>query len=379
MGAKPDFDNASLWDVRKDVVVFDEHFRPEKTLPSGKKIPARDFKKPDLETIARNCNDRDAKGLPAALVLGHTTDDSDEKAQPEIVGYDRNFRVEFDAALGKNVIKVDRYLRRERAREAEQYPRTSVEHWINQDFLDPIALVKRTPKLDIPQWHYARRTGEVVNRYSMESDMAGDPTGTPDAAAPNPQLKEMVMACLKECLADPQCMKMIAGGMSMPSPTNGAALAAAPYTADTADVERFASEAEKIRYTRQQAEIDRLKKEAEDLKTRHARADAESAVKQLLFEGIDLSPEYEVQELLRRTDPKDREAYLKNVRERYQRAPVGGDLLRTYDPTAEVDRNRKGDDGPTESETMRAVQYMRKSGKNDFDEALKHVREKKTA
>lgn len=366
----PDFDNAALWDVRKGVVVFDEHYRPEKSLANGKKIPARDFKKGDLECIARNCNERDSKGLPAAVVIGHTNDGDDETSQPEIVGYDRNFRVEFDPKLGKNVIRADRFLRRERAAEAEKYPRTSVEHWINQDFFDPIAIVRRTPKCDIPQWHYTRKRGETVDRYTLESDMA-DPTQAPDAAAPNADLKNMVMQCLKECLSDPQCMQMIAGGGAMPGPTNGAMPAAQPYTAEA---ERFASDAEKIRYTRQQSEIESHKKEIEELKTRHARADAEGMVKQLLFEGYDLSPEYEVQELLRR-DSAGRESYLKNLRERYQRAPVGGDFMPTVGP--DVVRHRNGSGAMTEDESELVVRHMRKTGENDPEKALKAVRERK--
>lgn len=386
MSARPDFDNATLWDVRRDVVVFDEHFRPEKTLPTGRKIPARDFKKADLEKIARNCNDRDTKGLPAALVLGHTTDDDSEKAQPEIVGYDRNFRVEWSEQLGKNVIKADRYLRREKAREAEQYPRTSVEHWINQDFLDPIALVKRTPKLDIPQWHYTSRKGELVERYSMESDMANDPTSAPDAAAPNPELEAAMMKCVMACLQKPEVQKMLAGGQAMPSPTNVAAPDAQPYTAD-GDVERFASDAEKIRYTRQQTEIDRQKAELADLKTRHAREKAEAKVKQLLYEGFDLGGADEKERNVRaekmvqkftRLSAEEAAEYEAEIRECYQRAPVGGDMLRTYEPDSQ-NRNVRRPDELSEEDLDAALKHQRRTGEKSFDVALKHVREKRTA
>lgn len=372
MSAGPDFDNLSLWDVRRDVTVFDEHFRPEKTRGDGKKVPARDFKKADLEAICKNCNERDAKGLHAAVTIGHTTDAEDETEQPEIVGYDRNFRVEYDERLKKHVIKSDRFLRRERVAEAEKYPRTSVEHWMNQDFFDPIALVRRTPKCDIPQWHYARRRGSEISRYTMEGDMA-DPTEAPDAAAPNPELEAMVMKCVMSCL---EKMKMTAPAAA--SPTNGAPPAAAAYAAPTTDVDRFASEAEKIRYTRQQGEIDRLKKESEEMRATHARAGAEAQVKQLLYEGYDLDPEYEVQELMSR-DVGGREKYLKNVRDRYQRAPAGGEMLRTWEPPGVERHQRRADDGPTEAETDLAVKHMRKSGEADFDTALKHVRERKTA
>lgn len=417
MSASPNFDDPSLWDIRRGVVVFREHYRPEKQVKDGKgavvkTVPARDFKLEDLQTIVKNCNDRDRIGLPAAVTIGHTTDENDEGKQPDIVGYDRNFRVEWSERLGKYVIEADRYFHRERAEEAEQYPRTSVEHWINQDFFDPIAIVKRTPKLDIPQWHYLRRRHGDVVRYTMEDDAMPDPTQAPDAKTPSGDLKELVMQCLKECMADPafrqqysqpsdkvdpeKAKKILEDDSAQGHPLTekqkgmfGAAAGRAEKNAmsQTNDAERFASEAERIRYTRQQEQIDSQGKELAALKERHRREKAEATVKQLLYEGYDFGgttaedrtkrTERAVQKFMRLDDAEARE-YEAEIRECYQKAPVGGSPLSVYDPTAELDRQRRPRQDTvlpeSEADCEALTKHMRKTGESDPVKAWKEVK-----
>lgn len=193
MGVEPRFDDPSRWEVLTARNVFDEHTDERK----GKSV--RRFTRADLDEIARRCNVRDRKGQCCPLTLGHTRDDAPEKDQPEIVGYARNFRVAYDERLGRHVIRADYYLRRDRAREAREYPNVSVEYWPDGRFFDPIALLRRTPQRDLGQWTYHRKQAgtAAVIRYAMGDKPVADeredereedkgPAGPPDKDAPPP-------------------------------------------------------------------------------------------------------------------------------------------------------------------------------------------------
>ena len=176
-------------------VVFDEH--DEHHPATGQLL--RTFGRQDLEEIARACNERDARGAWCPLTLGHMVRDqydasgaltyrAREEEQPDTVGYARNFQVSLDPTSGKHVITADYYLRPDRYQEALTYPRTSVELWPQRIF-DPIALLRRTPRLDIPQWTYARscypgQPGTIL-RYQREDYSMPAPPG-PTNGMPSP-------------------------------------------------------------------------------------------------------------------------------------------------------------------------------------------------
>ena len=378
----PDFADTSRWAPHANVNVFREHEIKDR---AGKIVRAVD--KAKLDTICRNLNVKDSQGQLCAITIGHTIDDehddqgklifkAKETDQPQIAGYAREFKVCYDGALKAFVIRAGKwYIDRAKEAEAKSYPRVSPEWWPKGDLLEPISIIRRTPRLDLGQWCYTRNGQRI--RYAMgEWDMP-DPVAAPDAAEADGQLEEKIMRCVMRCLKDPEVLKMMAtpAAPAAPGPLNAAAPAApAPES------ERFANEAEKIRYTRQQGEIDRLKAEAAEIKLTYSRAGAESTVKQLLYEGFDVGGADEKQRAERtermvqkfmRLEPKERGEYEAEIRECYQRAPVGGPMLRTYEPQA----GRQESDEPSEQETMAAVQYMRKSGK-DWDEAIKFVRKK---
>lgn len=171
----PDFTNATQWERRPGVNVFDEH---ERKLTRRKKVDGKDvdesvtvqFKKHDLEQIAAECNERDRTGNFCALSLGHTLDGRPEIEQPPHVGYARQFYVAYDNTLKRYVIRATYYIRRDRLGAAVEFPRTSVEYWHDRKFFDPIALLRRTPARDLGQWTYALDRGEVLPISVLGSD-----------------------------------------------------------------------------------------------------------------------------------------------------------------------------------------------------------------
>ena len=204
------------------------------------------WQKPHLEYVARKTNERASQGVLPTLNVGHTLWSPDgqmlpEKDQPEPVGYAKNFRVTFDPDKGKHVVVADYHIRRDKEAYARSFPRTSVELWPGDWFFDPVALLRRTPRLDLKQWTYTRASdGRRVIRYSME-DYAMDqhlppvppapPTGTPAPQVPptpqapvdTPEHHARVHHFMKHVFGHPHVHYMMHHYGMPPVPAEGAA------------------------------------------------------------------------------------------------------------------------------------------------------------
>jgi hypothetical protein len=155
------------WIKVPDQTVFMEHDRTDR---EGRLLERVDSSR--LEAIAREMNKRDSRGQLCPLTFGHTDDEAPEASQPAHRGYAREFKAVWDEKKNRWVLKATWYIRQKDYDEARSYPNVSPEYWHQDGILDPISLLRRTPKLDLGQWIY-RRKGRVC-RYAMESDMAED-------------------------------------------------------------------------------------------------------------------------------------------------------------------------------------------------------------
>ena len=201
-----ELDDPDKWVFCDDVPVFDEHdehqcpgcqkgmsdrpFRCQKCGQASRLV--RRFGKVDLEEIAAGCNVRDGQGNLCPLTIGHMADGVPEKQQPELVGYARKFWVGYHPGLKRNVILARYQVRKDRYDDARTYPRSSVELWLRDRFIDPIALLRRTPQRDLGQWVYSKGGDKLC--YSMEASM--DPAKPPDANDPD---AEMCAKFIKAC------------------------------------------------------------------------------------------------------------------------------------------------------------------------------------
>ncbi len=426
MSVDPRFDDASLWEVFPGRNVFDEH---EATDPAtGVKVKI-DRKR--LEKIAAQMNER-SQAQPCPLTKGHTVphqydDDgklirpSREEEQPVTLGYARNFTVAYDDSLARHVLRADFHLDRTKADDAKTYPRPSVEFWPRMNEITPIALLRRTPKRDLGQWIYDRR-GPCL-RYSMEAAAMDepaekkpengptDPTTPPDAAAPDMQMRETILQCLRELLPG-----MVQQAMQ-PPPTAAlqeAAMPAEPEVPGAAEVEDgkeevAAGEEEEVegeeeeeasgkkkkppvpyaRDTDMSAEqVARYERELDtERKARKATEDRVAVIERrervMRYErgfeekGIG-DPKHEVARSIGGKKVADFsqaefDEYLKlfDDLERYARAPVGGSMIRTVTP------NPEGNGRMTEAELPQVLHFMREGLAKDEKAALKMVREAK--
>lgn len=159
--------------------VCDEHGNPVKDASGEiqREKVVHKFSKDVLEKIASRCNARDAAGDFCPITIGHTIKDpqAPEKSQPEPVGVARNWRTEWDEPHAKWMLKADLYFRREKYAEAETYPRTSVELWPNHYEIDPVAIIRRTPKRDTGSWAYSLDNGSYSQHFSRFDSRTGRP------------------------------------------------------------------------------------------------------------------------------------------------------------------------------------------------------------
>lgn len=159
-------DAYTVWPGR---VVFDLHDEHD---PSGRLL--RRFDEPALREIASRCAARDARGAWCPLTIGHTVPGAPETHQPESVGYARNWRVGPDPVTGRPALLADFHIRQDRLAEAQTYARVSVELWPKDLIIDPVALLRRTPRLDVPQWVYGRE-GQSLSKEQGNSPQEGSP------------------------------------------------------------------------------------------------------------------------------------------------------------------------------------------------------------
>ncbi len=246
------------YEVEPDVPLFDAH-----TDYDEKGEPLRVFDEKKLRQIADECNER-AKRTgdlspfgPGHLLYdqkdpktGMVTYKAKETDQPPVWGFFHNFRVgEFGPEKVKAIL-ADMLVRKDKRDEAMTYPRRSVELWAKSNFIDWVALLRRTPQRDLGVLTHS--AGDFKVCYAMEASMpdpttpptdkppapaappappapaapAAQPAVTPAAVAgPEgvpPEFHQYFKACMQHAAAHPQ------GYAASPGPTNGAMPAAQP-------------------------------------------------------------------------------------------------------------------------------------------------------
>lgn len=325
------FDQAADWVVRDAVPVFAEH---EKTTRAkdGTEETVR-FDRDALQEIADNCNRRESEtGDACPLILGHIPTDAAEMDLGDIVGYARKFRVGRFGPAQKLGILATFYFLKEKYDAAMQHPRRSVELWTRDQIIDPIALLKRTPQLDLGLLTYQRNYSSKHKRYLYAM---GDDPMEPDAMQQFmkaiqdgfAQLGQKLDACM------PQQNSAMASGTNTALPEGGQA----PQTyvkspeAPPADPEkaRMVKESESIlvaqyqkRAEEQDARIKALEAKETEAVKRYQKSQRERDLIQLEAEGFKLDRANELEDFADRDDSawqKHRE----RIKQRYQRVPIG--------------------------------------------------------
>lgn len=386
-----DLENPELFVKIPERTIFDEHkerfFVNSKTRkPCGEddedaEEVVLNFSRKKLEDIAERCNKRDAGGTLAPLAIGHTVPgEPDETKQPIGIGFGKNYKVKFDKRLNRYALKTDFYVRKEEYDEAKTFPRVSIELWKSRGDIDPICLIRRTPRRDIGQWIYSNDSQDAVFRYSMEFNMTAPtryaddddlfeeeneetpaeessekkgPGETPRPADPDDMTDDEIENHRREhygrymrCMQKRYAMQpgMPAGGEAMdagaavtpPAPdptedpsatepvqnmaaasgTNGVIPGAKKKKDDV--MQNGREDFDAIRFRRMEATVAEYKKHLEEAKARESKAEARRIVAQLLAEGYSLNEEKEV-ERFARLDEAGRKERQDDIREYHTR------------------------------------------------------------
>lgn len=180
--------------TKSDVPLLDEHTLKDE---DGNEILKVDRRK--LEEIARKNNERIAQtGDYTPYVVGHTREDAPEDEQPQIVGYATHFTVKPLKKTGRYAIHAHSKFFADKKHLVNRFPRRSVELWLDDWKIDPIALLgATTPERDLGLLQLARggrrKLRRVFNpnpgpvRYQMPFPPAQTPSGPPAPAQPTTQ------------------------------------------------------------------------------------------------------------------------------------------------------------------------------------------------
>jgi hypothetical protein len=363
------FDRSDDWVIRDAVPVFAEH---EKTVKAkdGTDDVVR-FDRDALQEIAANCNRRESEtGDACPLILGHIPNDAAEMDLGDIVGYARNFRVGRFGPAQKLGILATFYFLKDKYDAAMQHPRRSVELWTRDQIIDPIALLKRTPQLDLGLLTYQRNYASKHKRYLYAM---GDDPMEPDAMQQFMKAIQDGFAQLGQkldaCMGGAQ-QNAMASGSNTAVPEGGQPQTYAKATPPT--VTAKPAEDDKLRMAREQSAIElaQYQKRAEEqdarIKALESR-EAESAKKfqksqrerdliQLEAEGFKFDRAAELDDFADRDDAAWQK-HQARIKERYQRAPVGDGIPRFAMARDQVE----GTDGKLElgrDRAERAVNYM---------------------
>lgn len=386
--------NGSDWVKCPGRIAFMEHDRVD-----GKGRVLERVDKARLQHIARVMNERDRKGQLCPITPGHTDDGAPETAQPPHWGYAREWEVAYDPDKKKYVLKACWYLRREHYEAARSFPNVSPEYWHADALLDPISLLRRTPRLDLGQWTYAK--GGRVVRYALENHMAdsskpedkgahkassdpaekGDPPAHKERTAETPQNAEggggsglegldphfheqFKMAMHHHYMSGEHHRYMgMTGhhyGMGMAGPTNGTLPGGEMPGGHNLGpqgehVSRMAKNQEDIEHSQRDRELQELRGTVRALEQQSIDNAHERDFYALMGQGYQLNVAKEVGRT-RSLRGKDYEEYLSGVKENYRRTAghEGDQLIHTRGGDSMLSPNpeRDGEDRPLEQSEM---------------------------
>lgn len=357
-------DDPDRYEIGPRTPVFDEH---EETDFGGNL--AR-FDRARLEALAAHNNARAvASGDLPPITLGHTVPGLPETAQPPIVGYARDFDVEPFGPSGKLALTCTPCLKKDQGglKLLDTYPRRSIELW-KDGTIDPIALLKRTPRRDLGLTTF-RRQGEVI-RYERD-DIMGDEKALRDwltsaLASMFPHLKEMHGKYAADCVSPGAGNTDIPGDSTGNKDDDPTKPLLGTETSALDEPERMARDSAAVQYSRVQQELAALRQEVQAAQYARGLAESERVVAQLEFEGYVLDRAAETKRMAS-LDAAARQEREGEIRRFYQRSPVSGGagFLRLGEPSQAA--------GTSISQRNQAVALATREGIT-YDAALVRVR-----
>lgn len=381
----------SLWDVVKNVPIFTVH-KVVKKGPDGKPQTIA-VSEADLHRIVQMARHQEGSaGVSPRITLGHMhlPRETPESQQPAPIGYGRNLRVGRWGPAQKLGILADLCFARGRKPAPGDYPYRSVEYYPDTGEITGIALLRRDPELDLGMVTYERSDPTRGACYCYTRDDMADavaektppatpgqgiePTGQPDASAPDPEFQEHFMRCMRHSF--PHMEKMHAQYAASAAPAAPATPAPAMPSATNGAVpepekgEQYMRQAYPELYQRWQADRAALAKAQVDNAATAQRVNVlqyERELRELRDDqGYPIDLKAELEEVKVQT-PEQFAAYKKSLVRHY--ADRQGPAQYALDPRAIATSGRQNQPAQlTEAQYDKAVQYLRDKGCS-WDEA----------
>lgn len=404
----------------------------------------REFDVKRLHKIADRCNERaKTTGDLSPIGPGHTIKGASETDQPPVWGYAHNFRV---AKFGPNQVDsllCDFYVKKTVKDGAEsicwsegldRYPRRSVELWVKDGFFDWIALLKRTPKLDLGLLTFKKSATKIVDgKLYYEADMdefteheetgdgrdrmveeevRDDPTDPADATIPNdlerdPEQEKMHGYCKSymktayphldgmhakyakeaEAAAAADAMHNTPPEKKTGEFSDDAGSSGSQTSDDTTDrvppkkepMKMSKSDAESVRYAKIERELLQMKKERAQEKANYSKKDALLRVKALNDEGYIIDDEYELAQYMKLgsvEDRDDRDVRIRNTHKKNEDESVPyGKFVSNGNPYTPMSKPEEPGEFKSQRDEDECFDYMRKNNCS-FDDAVANYRKK---
>lgn len=293
----------------------------------------------DLHAWASETNALESSGVLPIITAGHrlsprkvmktapdgtTFEDTvpiAEVDQPDVLGYERNFRV--GTLKGQPALVCDQYFRIGRVDIAREFPFRSVEFYPGRAEIRATALLKRDPQLDLGLIAFAQGEGAMADDTKDGDDTTTtntDPApAQPEALTPEEEAMWAKFEKFKPYLAFARQCFEAQTPMTTQQPVQ-------PPPQPTDDQVRMAHEQQAIKFGQMEQRMAALEADNKRLRENEQRAVCEQMVTQLEAEGFSLDRAREVATLIK-MDSAERPAHIAYARQHYSRSAVNQDMI----------------------------------------------------
>lgn len=301
-------ENLSSFVVKHGVPVLDAH---ELLLPDGNKIVIdEEF----LRDVAKRCKNRERSGDFCPLVIGHTRDDGEEKP---VVGFATNWRV--NKFHDRPALFVDFLVFKHKKEVLNEYPRRSVELWLDRKEIDPIALLGgSSPARDLGLTVFSRNSSKVY-KYQIEKETQ---TKGDSSSMNEEKLAANVVRLLNESdlfMRIGSLLEALLEAINSPQEQGQNTTSQEDKSEETKSEESTAPEEEEEEEEEEEVEEEDAEKEA--LKKKVVTLQREKALNTLRMEGVDLDVNEELS-IVENFDDATFSRYLHHIKKRYSRKPA---------------------------------------------------------
>lgn len=332
-----ELDDPAVYEVRRGVPVLTPHDVVLRMDAQGNKV-RHTVTEDDLPEWAEATARLEAdKGVLPVITIGHRlmgAPGQPENAQPDVVGFERNFRVE--PFLATKAVVCDQYIRREYLAEVRGMPFRSVEFFPGRTEIRATALLKRDPMLDMGMVAFegGNQVADDDDKKPADDKPAGDtaPAVTPEEgandgpAAMTPEEESQAAKFWAHFEKTQPYLAYARQCFEAQNPMTVQQPPAAPAATPPVDQARMQNDQQAIHFGRLEQRLAALEAENADLKKQRDLAECERMVTQLEAEGFSLDRGYEVG-LLSNLGPDHREAHVAYARKHYTRSPIGAGFI----------------------------------------------------